>query len=123
MRKTATITQEDIVKSAKITFDISLQIAQKFKRKLQVEEEKIERTKTELEQLYWREMTFEGTFVLLMSVDAYLTHDYEYCLRISTTDFSYVANSCIFESNILRVRALASIKHFEDELVNVNLKS
>ena len=88
-----------------------------------MEEEKVQRTKTELEQIYWREMTFEGTFVLLMSVDAYLTHDYEYCLRISMTDFSYVANSCIFESNILRVRALASIKHFEDELVNVNLKN
>ena len=58
-------------------------------------------------------MTIEGQFILLMVADTYLTHDYEYSLRISETDFSFIANTCLFEGNILRFRALASLKLFE----------
>ena len=59
-------------------------------------------------------MTIEGQFILLMVADTYLTHDYEYSLRISTTDFSFIANTFLFEGNILRFRALASLKLFEE---------
>ena len=59
-------------------------------------------------------MTIEGQFILLMVADTYLTHDYEYSLRISGTDFSFIANTCLFEGNILRFRALASLKLFEE---------
>ena len=62
----------------------------------------------------WNPMTIEGQFILLMVADTYLTHDYEYSLRISGTDFSFIANTCLFEGNILRFRALASLKLFEE---------
>ena len=39
----------------------------------------------------WNPMTIEGQFILLMVADTYLTHDYEFSLRISTTDFSFIA--------------------------------
>ena len=55
-----------------------------------------------------------------MVADTFLSYDFEYSLRISTTDFSYLANSCIFEGNILRFRALASLKLFESSLQEVN---
>ena len=58
-------------------------------------------------------MAIEGQFILLMAANAYLSNDFEYSLRISLQDVSYVANSRIFESNILRYRALASLKMFE----------
>jgi len=61
-------------------------------------------------------MTVEGQFILHMVADTYLTKDYDYSLRISTTDFSYIANTRLFEGNILRFRALASLKMFEDGL-------
>ena len=62
----------------------------------------------------WEPMKTEGKFILLMVADTYLANDYEYSLRISTNDFSYFANTSLFEGNILRFRALASIKLFED---------
>ena len=57
-------------------------------------------------------MSIEGEFILLAVADAFLASDYEYSLRISSSDFSSTCNSDIFESNILRYRALASIKLF-----------
>ena len=54
-----------------------------------------------------------GKFITLIVANTYLSNDYEYSLRISTTDFSYIANSSLFEGNILRFRALASLKLFE----------
>lgn len=64
----------------------------------------------------WNPMTIEGQFILLMVADTYLTNDHEYSLRISTTDFSFIASTALFEGNILRFRALASLKLFEDGL-------
>lgn len=58
-------------------------------------------------------MTPEGKFIILMVADTFLCNDYEYSLRISQQDFSYIANTSLFEGNILRFRALASIKLFE----------
>ena len=58
-------------------------------------------------------MVTEGYFIVLMVADTYLTNDYEYSLRISTTNFSYTTNTALFMGNILRFRALASLKLFE----------
>lgn len=58
-------------------------------------------------------MTKEEEFILLIVTNTYLTHEFEYSLQISVTDVSYLANSCLFESNILRFRALASLKLYE----------
>ena len=58
-------------------------------------------------------MTTEGEFILYFVADTYLKNDFEHSLRISTQDFSYVAYSPLFEGNILRFRALASLKLFE----------
>ena len=63
-------------------------------------------------------MTIEGHFICLMCADTYLINDFEYSLRISTTDFSCVANTPLFEGNILRLRALASIEIFRYEMGN-----
>ena len=65
---------------------------------------------------FWQPMFTEGKFILLCAADAYLTNDFEYSLRISTQNFSSIANSCLFEGNILRFRALASLKLFEHGL-------
>ena len=61
-------------------------------------------------------MTDFGLFIIFMVADTYLSHDFEYSLRISTTDFSYFVNSCLFESNVLRFRALASLEMFQNSL-------
>ena len=61
-------------------------------------------------------MTDFGLFIIFMVADTYLSHDFEYSLRISTTDFSFFVNSSIFESNVLRFRALASIEMFQNSL-------
>ena len=61
----------------------------------------------------WVPMKTEGRFIVLMVADTYLTNDFEYSLRISTTDFSYVANTALFEGNILRFRALSNLKIFD----------
>ncbi len=58
-------------------------------------------------------MSSEGEVVLLAVANAFLTTDYEYSLRIASHDFSYIANSYIFEGNILRYRALASFQLYE----------
>lgn len=61
----------------------------------------------------WRPISIEGQFIIMYVAMTFLTNDYEYSLRMSSTDFSYVANSSIFEGNALRFRALASSKLFE----------
>lgn len=55
-------------------------------------------------------MTDFGQFVMYMVAYTYLSYDFEFSLRISTTEWSYFANSCLFEGNILRFRALASLQ-------------
>ena len=54
-------------------------------------------------------MTIEGEFILHWVADTYLLNDFEHSLKISTTEFSNVANTTLFEANILRFRALASL--------------
>ena len=49
----------------------------------------------------------------MIVANTYLTNDYEYSLHISQKDFSYIANTSMFEGNILRFRALASLQLFE----------
>lgn len=58
-------------------------------------------------------MTSDGEIIILAVANAFLTHDYEYCLRVASYDFRSIARSHLFEGNILRYRALASIKLFE----------
>ena len=54
-------------------------------------------------------MSDNGEFIILMMADAFLCHDYEYCLRMAKSDFSCVANQCrVFEGNLLRFVSLAS---------------
>jgi len=60
-------------------------------------------------------MSKEGEFILTIVAITYLSTDYEYSLKISGTDVSYIENSCLFESNILRYQALAYMKLFEHE--------
>ena len=69
--------------------------------------------KNAMTSTFWQPMFTEGKFILLCVADAYLTNDFEYSLRISTQNFSSIANTCLFEGNILRFRALASLKLFE----------
>ena len=58
------------------------------------------------------DMQIPGKFILLTAANIFLSRDFEYCLRICSTNFSYVANSSLFEGNILRFRALASEQLF-----------
>ena len=53
---------------------------------------------------------------MLLVAATFLTHDYEYSLRISSGDFSFLAPGALFEGNILRFRALASMEIFHDSL-------
>ena len=61
----------------------------------------------------WRPMGQEAQFILFCVLNSFLICDYEYCLRITQTDFSFVANSALFEGNLLRFRSIASLKLFE----------
>ena len=61
-------------------------------------------------------MTTEAQFVVLIVADTYLMNDFEYSLKISTGQYSSICNSSLFEGNILRFRAIASLKLFEDGL-------
>lgn len=64
----------------------------------------------------WQEMTPEGKFIILNVACSFLAKEYEQSLHIASTDVSYVANTCLFESNILRYRALASFSLFRHAL-------
>ena len=44
----------------------------------------------------------------MTAVNILLQADYEYVLRICSTNFSYIANTSLFEGNILRLKSLAS---------------
>lgn len=58
-------------------------------------------------------MSDNAEFIILIIADTFLTHDYEYCLSIAKNDFSFVANSSLFEGNLTRFFSLASFKLFE----------
>ena len=57
-------------------------------------------------------MTIQGRFILMTAVNIFLCQDYEYTLRICSTNFSYIANTSLFEGNILRIKSLASEQLF-----------
>lgn len=61
-------------------------------------------------------MRIEGKFIILCAANTYLTNQFEQSLRISTQDFSSVDRTGLFEGNLLRFRALASLKLFEHGL-------
>ena len=52
-------------------------------------------------------------FIILMVADTFLTHDYESCMRYTSCNYSVLANSVLFESNLLRFFALTSFKAYE----------
>ena len=52
-------------------------------------------------------------FIVHHVAATFLTYDYEGCLRIANNDLSFIANSAMFEGNLLRFFALASFKAFE----------
>ena len=54
-----------------------------------------------------QEISSVGTFILYHIANDFLSTDYEKCLRVCSVNFSFVENSQIFESNILRFKALA----------------
>ena len=54
-----------------------------------------------------------GEFIILLLANTFLTHDYEYCLRIGTTDFTIWSVSNIFRGNLVRFVSVASAKLFE----------
>ena len=60
-------------------------------------------------------MSTEGQFILLNVADDYLMNEFESSLRLSTNDYSSICHTPLFEGNILRFRALASLKLFELE--------
>ena len=55
----------------------------------------------------------EAQFILLKVADDYLMNEFEGSLRLSNTDLSSINNTPLFEGNMLRFRALASLKLFE----------
>ena len=65
-------------------------------------------------------MNDQATFILLMVATTYLSNDFAYSFSIAIDDFSYVANCALFESNILRFRALSSLRLFENGLQHEN---
>ena len=69
-----------------------------------------------------KEMKISGKFILLTAANIFLSRDYEYCLRICSTNFSYVADTALFEGNILRFRALASEQLFSLMCANLEEK-
>ena len=58
------------------------------------------------------QITNQGKFIIMTAANIFLCQDYEYTLRICSTNFSFVANSSLFEGNILRIKALASEQLF-----------
>ena len=46
-------------------------------------------------------------FILYYAMNAFLKQDFEYCVQICSKDYSFVANTNVFEGNILRLKALA----------------
>ena len=51
-----------------------------------------------------------GREILFVATIAYLSDAFERCLNICQTNFSSLANSIVFEGNILRLKALCLLK-------------
>ena len=60
-----------------------------------------------------KDLSIEGRFILFTIANYFLFNDYEICLELCETNFSPIANSNIFEGNLLRFKALAleNVKH------------
>ena len=46
-------------------------------------------------------------FILYFVANSFISTDYDKCLKVCSINFSYVANSPLFESNLLRFKALS----------------
>ena len=53
-----------------------------------------------------KDLSVVGRFMLYFMSNSYLSYDYGKCLEICENNYSYVANSHLFEGNILRFKAL-----------------
>lgn len=62
-------------------------------------------------------------FILLKVVVDYLANDLEMALNVCCTNLSYVANSAIFEGNILRLKALTLEGKYEQEIREIEERS
>ena len=49
----------------------------------------------------------QGIFILYHVANLFLSTDYEKCLSVCSTNFSSILDNSLFESNILRFKALA----------------
>ena len=57
-------------------------------------------------------MNIPGRFILLMAANIFLSKEYEYSLSICSHNFSQVANTSLFEGNILRFKSLSAERLF-----------
>ena len=57
-----------------------------------------------------------GCFILYVATIAFLSKDYELSLDICSTNFSNLANSIIFEGNILRIKSLSLTRLYEHKM-------
>ena len=64
-------------------------------------------------------------FILYHVANLFLSSDYEKCRKVCSTNFSYIANNNLFESNILRFKALALeklyLQHFKKQQDDVDI--
>ena len=67
----------------------------------------------QLQQQITKPVSNSDEFIILIVANAFLSHDYEYCLRIAKNDFQFMPNQKVFEGNLLRFASLASFKLFE----------
>ena len=61
------------------------------------------------------QMSIPGQFILYFCANIFLSSDFEYCLRITLKNFSFVENTSLFEANILRFRSLAAEQLFDQK--------
>ena len=53
------------------------------------------------------ELSAPGRFILYHTANLFLSTNYEKCFKVCSANYSFIANSTIFEGNILRFKALA----------------
>ena len=61
----------------------------------------------------------EGIFILYHLANLILSTDYEKCYKLSKINFSFISNSHLFETNLLRLKGMALeqiyLKHTADD--------
>ena len=60
----------------------------------------------------------QDRFILLTVANIFLSSDYEYALRLCQYNFSFVANTSLFEGNILRFKSLSAEQIFKNNMEN-----